>query len=117
MPRLSCPKCTKNVVLDEDQAQFRLRPRARIDIAGIWGFSADHWSETQADRYIRGLNEAFNTIVEFPKASRERSEFSPPIRIKHYSSHVIAYRIEPEWIDILRILHARSNWSAILSGD
>jgi len=49
-----------------------------------------------------------------PEMARERSEFSPPIRIHLSAEHLIIYRIESDHLAILRVLGAGQDWQAIL---
>ncbi len=49
-----------------------------------------------------------------PEIARERPEFDPPVRIHPSAQHVIIYRIEGNYLTILRVLGGRQNWQAVL---
>lgn len=68
----------------------------------------------QADRYADGLFALFDLIVEFPEIARERTEFSPPVRIHPSGAHLVMYRKTEAGIEIIRILHAHQNLAAFL---
>ena len=40
-----------------------IRPRAYADLEGIWLYTFEKWSEEQADRYLRQLNEAIQLLA------------------------------------------------------
>jgi toxin ParE1/3/4 len=54
-------------------------------------------------------------LVQHPGIARERTEIRPPVRLYRSGSHLIVYRVEAGWLDVLRIVHARQNWAAYLN--
>ena len=42
-------------------------------------------------------------------------EIHLPVRLYRSGSNLIIYRIEVEWLQVLRIVHARQNWVAYLN--
>jgi toxin ParE1/3/4 len=95
-------------------AGYRLTPRAETDLEDIWRYTAETWSPDQADRYIDALVATFQALTAMPAMSRERSEFTPPVRIHPSAEHLIVYRIEEDWLLVIRVLGGRQNWRAIL---
>jgi toxin ParE1/3/4 len=91
-----------------------LRPAARADLARIWKDGAERWGSAQADRYADGLFSLFYLLVEFPELSRERLEFTPPVRIHPIGAHLVIYRLEGQGVEIIRILHSHQNLTAYL---
>lgn len=94
---------------------LRFTREARHDLDDIWDYSAERWGADQADRYINGLERAFQSIAEMPEIARERTEFLPPVRIHPSAQHLIVYSINKEIIQIIRVLYGRQNWAALLS--
>ncbi len=93
---------------------YRLSPKALADLDEIWRYTAETWSIEQADRYIDALVSTFETIVSMPTLARERSEFTPPVRIHVSEEQLIVYTINGDHIDILRLLGGRQDWRSIL---
>jgi toxin ParE1/3/4 len=91
------------------------RPAAEADLAEIWLHGASNRGVEQAERYADGLFALFDLLVEFPEMSRERAEFSPPVRIHPTGAHLFIYRQVDEKIEIIRILHGHQNLTAYLS--
>jgi toxin ParE1/3/4 len=85
---------------------YRLRPKAVEDLEAIWLYTAQQWSVDQADLYTQQLTAGMNLLVTQPKIARERTELNPPVRIYPVASHLIIYRIEADYLDIIRIRHA-----------
>lgn len=88
-------------------ADYRIRPRARIDLEEIWAYTAETWSEAQADKYVGRLFTAFEQLAENPNLGRDASVVRPGYRQYTTGRHVIFYRPEPAPIDIVRVLHDR----------
>lgn len=95
--------------------EYRLSPAALNDLDAIWDYTARTWSVGQAETYIRGLAVDMDLLVQHPGIARERTEIRPPVRLYRSGSHLIIYRIEEEWLQVLRIVHARQNWVAYLN--
>ena len=94
--------------------RYRLRPAAAADLDDIWDNTAETWGPDQADDYIRGLARTFEILVDFPETARDRIEIDPPARCHPHRSHLIIYRIEEPWLVIVRVVHARRHWAALL---
>lgn len=97
-----------------DAQPYRLAPRALADLDDIWRYSAETWSISQADRYLDDLVRMFDAIAAMPTLARERSEFTPPVRIHVHESHLIVYTIAEDHVSILRLLGGQQDWVSIL---
>ena len=93
---------------------YRLAPRARTDLEAVWLYGFRTWSLEQADAYQRGLVRCFEALAAHPEMARERSNFSPPVRVHVHGAHLVVYRIEVDHVLIVRVLHARQDWRSIL---
>lgn len=90
---------------------FRVTPRAGQDIVALYEHGTLTYGLAAATTYAEGLREVFMFLSEFPRATRERDEVSPPVRIYPYRSHLVAYRIEDEDVVVVRVVHQRSEWT------
>jgi len=50
-----------------------------------------------------------------PLIARERTEFSPPLRIHVHGTHLVVYVSDGKAVDILRVLGGRQDWVSILN--
>lgn len=87
---------------------FVLSPLARSDLSGIWDYTAHHWGNDQADRYVRQIV----AICDDLAAGRKQGRSVDAIRAGYLKcaagSHVLFYRIgEGRRIEVMRILHRR----------
>jgi toxin ParE1/3/4 len=94
--------------------ELRLTPLAEADLEDIWHYTAQEWSEAQAERYIDTLLRSFDTLCAMPHIARLRTEFTPPLRIHPSGSHLIIYQEEKTALHVFRILGGKQNWQAIL---
>jgi toxin ParE1/3/4 len=93
---------------------YRLTPAAQSDLEEIWLYTAQQWSFQQADRYTDILEDIFERLLFMPEMARARTEFDPPVRIHPSAEHLIIYRIEHDYLAILRVIGAGQDWQAIL---
>lgn len=92
---------------------WRLTPPAADDIAAIFRYGVEQFGIAQADAYHAGLEAAFDFLARYPRAARERTELSPPVRVHSYRAHLIVYEAEPNGgVLVLRVRHGRENWTA-----
>jgi toxin ParE1/3/4 len=64
---------------------------------------------------LKALMKGFEFIGANPRASRERHEISPPVRVHVVGSHLIIYSIEERGACILRVMHGHTDWQTELS--
>ena len=78
------------------------------DLSDIWSYTAETWSESQADKYYKLIMNACSTIAKKPQIGKEYSEIYPDLKGKLTTKHIIFYRVlEDQSIEITRILHER----------
>ena len=95
--------------------EYRLSPAALNDLDAICDYTLRIRSVGQAETYIRAIASDMSLLVRHPEIARERLEIRPPVRVYRSGPHLILYRIEDSWLDVLRIVHARQNWTAYLN--
>lgn len=85
--------------------EYKLLPEAEKDLENIWQYTVKEWGTDQAIQYIDDIDRAFLLLAHTPLMCRERTEFTPPVRIHHHKKHLIVYLIEVTYITIIRVLH------------
>ena len=76
-----------------------------MDLQAIWStLSAD--SISAADRVIDALVQRFELLAEFPEMGKERPELAAALRSFPVGNYLVFYRITPEVIEVVRVLHA-----------
>ena len=87
-------------------AEYKLTNKAVDDLAHIWNYTCDKWSETQADIYYNMLLENFKEVAFNPDLGRNYSGINENLLGFKAGRHLIFYRkIEKNEIEIIRILH------------
>jgi len=90
---------------------YRLSKKAAQDVIDIYAYGAREFGIAQAEKYQESLSRIFNFLSEHPLAVRERTEFSPPVRIHAVGAHVVIYVTEGADILIVRVLGGRQDWT------
>jgi len=86
--------------------------QASKDVVRMFQEGLERFGPKQAIRYADGLEKAYQQIVQFPKASREREELTPQQRVFRYRAHLIFYQLTTAEIIITRVRHGREDWQA-----
>ena len=93
---------------------LRFRPLAVSDLDDIWANTVERWSIAQAQGYLSGLNDTLRLLRDHPDIARLH-EFTPPLRIFPYRAHLVAFQADDSAVEVIRILHMRSDWQVLLS--
>ena len=94
-------------------AEIRVARKAVEDHSDIWNYTADKWSERQADTYYRLLIASCRKLagnpVLFGREYKELGEKAYGFKVNKY---IIFYRIPADGaIEVVRILHERMDLS------
>ena len=89
--------------------RYVLAEAAKNDLLEIYDFGIYKFGHTQATKYLEGLKEYFESLTKNPDIGKQRDEIKVGLYSLPYVSHVIFYRILPDYIRIVRVLHGRSD--------
>jgi len=89
--------------------RYRISELAKLDIEGVWEYTARTWSVGQADKYFQILIKGIETICLHPEVGRSIGEVKKGHRMLESGSHLIIYKEKNDEIYIDRILHERMN--------
>ena len=92
--------------------EVRRSDQANEDLVNIWEkINADN--PTAANRLIYTLSDKCDTIAEFPLMGRARDELLAGVRSFGVGNYLIFYRVIPEGIAVIRILHGARDLQSI----
>jgi len=92
-------------------AEYRLSVEADRDIYEIAKYTLDHWSETQAQRYVQGLEALFQRLCDNPRLGKTSDDIRPGCFRHLYRSHMVFFKRSREsGILIVRVLHAQMDF-------
>ena len=87
-------------------ANFYLTNKAIEDLADIWNYTYETWSENQADKYYQILLDNCQEIANNPGLGKNYHNVERSLFGAHVNKHIIFYRQHSEgFIEITRILH------------
>lgn len=87
-------------------SNFRFTNKAVEDLANIWNYTFDNWSESQADIYYLLLIENCKKIASNPELGKNYTGISKNLKGLRAGRHIIFFRkIEENSVEIIRILH------------
>jgi toxin ParE1/3/4 len=87
-------------------AKFELTKKAVEDLADIWNYTYENWSERQADKYYQLIIESFQEIAGNPTIGKNYSGIAERLRGFKVGRHIVFFReLEGHKAEIIRILH------------
>jgi len=84
--------------------------RADGDLTRIWRYTSERWGRPQADRYIGQIRDAVTTLMANPLAGDRSEVLGDGYRRYRVGSHVVFYRLAPDTIRVVRVLHIRMDF-------
>jgi toxin ParE1/3/4 len=94
--------------------KYRLTQEARREVLEIWNYIAED-DEAAADRFIDLLIDRFEMLGRNPQAGRRRDDLRRGYRSFPVKEYLILYRVEPQQVGIMRVLHGRRDVERLLS--
>lgn len=89
-------------------AKYQLTHKAVDDLTEIWRYTAETWSESQADNYYKLIIEGIEEIARRPETGKEYGLIEPGLRGVKVGRHILFYLIaNKKDILVIRILHDR----------
>ncbi|HEC42872.1 MAG TPA: type II toxin-antitoxin system RelE/ParE family toxin [Bacteroides sp.] len=93
-------------------ASYRLTKKATEDLARIWNYTIDTWSENQADHYFKMLLNSCQDISDGRVIGKQYDGIYSGLSGKKAGKHIIFYRmINNDVAEIVRVLHERMDLS------
>lgn len=95
-----------------------LRP-ARRRLEEVWSYTVERWSLAQADRYVRGLNQAISSLgLDRRKRRVAKASGIEGLFVARYRYHYFFYRVLPSGdIAVITILHQQMDMPERLKED
>jgi toxin ParE1/3/4 len=96
--------------------RFRLTAAAENDLLSIWDYIAQD-NPTAATRQLRRIEEQCNLLATNPQIGPARPDIAPEMRYFPVGSYLILYRILPDSIEIVRVLHGARDIPALFQAN
>jgi toxin ParE1/3/4 len=85
---------------------YKLSGVAESDISDIYDYTLENFSAKQAILYLQGLERCFKSLIDQPNIGKERPEIRTGLRSFLYEKHTVFYRIDDDYIRIIRVLNS-----------
>lgn len=92
--------------------KYHFLQRAVDDLADIWTYTLEQWSERQADTYYKLLVEACDDLARGRVSGKNYDDITSGLRGLKVGRHIIFYRAADNDIEILRFLHESMDLSS-----
>jgi len=89
--------------------RIKISPQANRDLEAIFDFSVYSWGYTQAEKYQDDIYDCFLQISNNPKIGELYFFTKGPYRKIGINRHIIFYKVETGFLQIVRVLHERMN--------
>lgn len=86
-----------------------LAPAAQVDLKDIYQYGLRTWGQSQSDSYLSNIKKQLWALTEQPLVGIDRAELLVGARSLTIESHTLFYRVTPDTIQIIRILHGRQD--------
>lgn len=87
---------------------------ARQDLLAIWDYIATD-NMAAADRVLDALDARIQLLADHPLLGPSRPDIAPDLRYLVSDNYLILYRVLPDVVEIVRILHGARNLTAIFT--
>ncbi|UUW08520.1 type II toxin-antitoxin system RelE/ParE family toxin [Flavobacterium plurextorum] len=89
-------------------AKYHFTNKAVEDLADIWNYTFDEWSENQADKYYLLLLDSCQELAENPNLGKKYDTVAESLFGFKSNLHILFYQIISNTeIEVVRILHGR----------
>jgi toxin ParE1/3/4 len=88
--------------------EIRLANSAQLDLLDIWRHESAKSTEI-ADRVIDEITSIYENLLTFPEMGRSRDALFPGYRSFPKGQFLVFYRLIPEGIEIIRVIHGARN--------
>lgn len=86
---------------------YKLSNRATDDFAAIYEYTLLNFGTPQANSYTDDLERTLRLLAESPLMGHECPEIADAVRRHDHQRHAIFYRVRPNDIFVIRILHQK----------
>ncbi len=90
-------------------------PQAETELVELGGYIAQD-SERHAEEFVAHLRDRANAIAHAPRIYRLRHDLGPELRSAAVGDYVVLFRITPDGIEILHIVHGARDLKRLFAG-
>ena len=97
-------------------ASYRLTPRAAEGFLRIALYVDEHFGSEIAERVVDDIEHAFEQLARRPGIGHRREDVTSEDEVRFWAvgPTLIAYRLRPEWLEVLFVERGELDWEALL---
>lgn len=85
--------------------KYVLSLQASHDLEDIFDYTRNKFGVDQAIQYVSEFEILFETLLANPDIGKNRDEIKPGLKSFPKTSHIVFYRVLPDHVRIVRVLH------------
>jgi toxin ParE1/3/4 len=82
---------------------------ANEDLISIWQYGVEEWSEEIAEKHLFEIEHMCGRLIETPMLGKLRDEIIAGMKSIAVRPHVVFYHLSKGAVEVVRILHQRSD--------
>ncbi len=86
-------------------AHYLLSEAAQQDILSIRDYTTHTWGKTQANKYLRQLEQRLEWLLHHPASGKKRNEIKAGYLSFPEGRHIIFYRTAEHGIEVIGVIH------------
>ena len=94
---------------------YKFTGQAERDLEAIVEFTLENWGQSQATKYVDGLEALLASLALTPSLGVSKDEIFKGLLSFPYVSHVVFYIKDNDGVTVIRILHKRMDTKKHLS--
>ncbi len=94
---------------------YKLSNESKLDIADIYEYGIEKFGLNQAQDYLTGLHDLFQTLADNTNIGRDASEFYPSLKRFVYRSHMVFCLQTESGVFIVRMLSQHMDYTRHLT--
>lgn len=92
---------------------YRIAKRAQTDLTDIMDYTFERWGLQQVALYQRDMVARMEALCDYPHLGRARDDLAAGVRSLLSGQHSLFYRIDPNEIVILAVMHQSADLSDV----
>lgn len=89
---------------------YKVSKEADHDLAKTYEYGIETFGLKQAQTYLLGLHDMFQTLADTSKMGRDASEYGERLKRFSYKSHIVFYMINDTGVFVVRVLNQQMDF-------
>lgn len=91
--------------------RLRFSNESLLDLENIEVYGVLNFGAAASNKYLARFKNGIDHLKHFPELARPHPDLKANARALPIGVHIVIYRISDDYLDIIRIVHQRQNWT------